>query len=104
MGKISIQENTIIHPNTRLKGPVIIGRNCNIGPNVYVGPYTSIGDNSTISSGEIEGSIVMDNVNINCKRRIVDSIIGRHSVIEASDNSLPSGAKLTVGENSVCRI
>ena len=104
MGKISIKENTVIKPNTRLKGPVIIGRNCEIGPNVYVGPYTSIGDNSTILSGEIEGSIVMDHVIINCKKRIVDSIIGRHSLIESSDNTLPSGAKLIVGENSVCRL
>jgi glucose-1-phosphate thymidylyltransferase len=104
MGKISIQENTAIRPNTRLKGPVIIGRNCEIGPNVYVGPYTSIGDNSTILSGEIEGSIVMDNVKIDCKKRIVDSIIGRNSSIESSDSSLPAGAKLIVGENSLCRV
>jgi glucose-1-phosphate thymidylyltransferase len=104
MGKISIRENTVIKPNTRLKGPVIIGRNCEIGPNVYIGPYTSIGDNSTVLSGEIEGSIVMDNVNIDCKKRIVDSIIGRRSSIEASDSTLPSGAKLIVGENSVCRV
>ena len=104
MGKISIQENTVIKPNTRIKGPVIIGRNCEIGPNVYVGPYTSIGDNSSIVSGEIEGSIVMDNVSINCKKRIVDSIIGRSSIIDAGDNTLPSGAKLIVGENSVCRL
>jgi glucose-1-phosphate thymidylyltransferase len=104
MGKISIKKNTVIRPNTRIKGPVIIGSDCEIGPNVYVGPYTSIGDNSTILSGEIEGSIVMDNVNINCKKRVVDSIIGRHSSIEASDTTLPSGSKLVVGENSVCKL
>jgi glucose-1-phosphate thymidylyltransferase len=105
MGKVSIKEGTVIKPpNTSLKGPTIIGRNCVIGPNVHVGPYTAIGDNSTIISGEIEGSIVMDNVYINCKKRIVDSIIGSHSVIEAGDNDLPSGSKLIVGENTFCRL
>jgi glucose-1-phosphate thymidylyltransferase len=104
VGKVSIMENTVIKPHTRLKGPIVIGRNCVIGPNVYVGPYTSVGDNSRILSGEIEGSIVMDNVKIDCKKRIVDSVIGRHSSIEASDNTLPSGSKLIVGENSVCKL
>jgi glucose-1-phosphate thymidylyltransferase len=104
MGRISIGENTKIKPNTKLKGPIVIGRNCEIGPNVYVGPYTSIGNNSSILSGEIEGSIVMDNVRLNSRKRIVDSIIGKGSVIEASDDTLPSGSKLIVGENSVCKL
>jgi glucose-1-phosphate thymidylyltransferase len=103
-GKVSIREGTQIKPRTRLKGPVIIGRNCVIGPNVYVGPYTAIGDNSTVISGEIEGSIIMDNVFINCKKRIVDSIVGSRSVIEANDSDLPGGSKLIVGENTICRI
>ena len=104
MGRVSIDENTIIKPNTRLKGPVIIGRNCEIGPNVYVGPYTSIGDNTSIMSGEIEGSIIMDNVFIDSGQRIVDSIIARNSRIESAHNTLPSGLKLVIGENSVCKL
>jgi glucose-1-phosphate thymidylyltransferase len=104
MGKVSIDENTIIQPNTRLKGPIVIGRNCNIGPNVYVGPYTSIGDNTAILSGEIEGSIVMDNVYIDCKQRIVDSIIARNSRIESTERTFPSGLKLVIGESSLCKL
>ena len=104
MGKITIKEKTVIKANTRLKGPIVIGRNCEIGPNVYIGPYTAIGDNSTILSGEIEGSIVMDSVYINGNKRIVDSIIGRHSRIEASNTTLPSGFKFIVGENTICRL
>jgi glucose-1-phosphate thymidylyltransferase len=104
MGKIVIREKTVIKPNTRLKGPIAIGYNCIIGPNVYIGPYTSIGDNSIIVSGEIEGSIIMDSVYIDGNKRIVDSIIGRHSKIEPSSRTLPSGSKLIVGENAVCRL
>jgi glucose-1-phosphate thymidylyltransferase len=103
-GRVSIDENTLIRYNTRLQGPIIIGRNCDIGPNVYVGPYTSIGDNTSIASGEIQGSIVMDNVHIDSRQRIVDSIIARNSRIESSLNTLPSGLKLVIGENSLCKI
>ena len=103
-GKISISEGTVLKPNTRIRGPAIIGRNCEIGPNVYIGPYTSIGDNSKILSGEIEASIVMDNVTINCKKRLVDSIIARNSIVEMADYMLPSGLKLIVGENTRCKL
>lgn len=104
MGKVAVDEGTTIGPGSRLKGPIIIGRNCKIGPNVYVGPYTSIGDNTSIVSGEIEGSIVMDSVFIDSEQRIVDSIIARNSRIESAHNTLPSGLKLVIGENSVCKI
>ena len=103
-GKISISEGTVLKPNTRIRGPAIIGRNCEIGPNVYIGPYTSIGDNSKILSGEIEASIVMDNVTINCKKRLVDSIIARNSIVEMADYMLPSGLQLIVGENTRCKL
>jgi glucose-1-phosphate thymidylyltransferase len=104
MGKIIIKEHSKIKPNSRLKGPVVIGSNCEIGPNVYIGPYSSIGDNSKILSGELEGSIVMENVHIDCNRRIIDSIISRNSFIRSSQHLLPSASKLIIGENSVCNL
>ena len=72
-GKVSISHGTTLSSNTRIRGPAIVGRNCEIGPNVYIGPYTSIGDNSKVLSGELEGSIMMENVIIICKKRLVDS-------------------------------
>jgi glucose-1-phosphate thymidylyltransferase len=104
MGKVIINEQSKIGPNTRLKGPVVIGRNCEIGPNVYIGPYSAIGDNSKILSGEVEGSIVMENVSIDCNKRIIDSIISRNSRIQSAERSLPSGLKMIVGENSICNV
>ena len=104
IGKVSIGKNTVIKPNTRIKGPVIIGKNCEIGPNVYLGPYTSIGDNVKILSGEIEGSIIMQDVFINCNKRIIDSIIGRQSRLESGDAMYPSGLRFVVGESTLCRV
>ena len=104
IGKVAIGKNTFIKNNTRIKGPVVIGENCEIGPNVYVGPYTSIGDNTKLVSGEIEGSIVMEEVIINCDRRIVDSIIGKRSKLESARNILPTGLRFVVGESTSCKI
>jgi glucose-1-phosphate thymidylyltransferase len=83
---------------------VIIGKNCEIGPNVYIGPYTSIDDETQILSGEVEGSIIMKHVIINCRKRITDSIIGRHARIESSDQLPSSGLRFVLGENTLCRI
>ena len=104
IGKVAIGKNTIIKPNTRIKGPVIIGNNCEIGPNVYLGPYTSIGDSVKILSGEVEGSIIMQNVFINCNKRIIDSIIGRQSRLESGEAMYPSGLRFVVGESTLCRV
>jgi glucose-1-phosphate thymidylyltransferase len=104
IGKVSVGKNTVIKPNTRIKGPVIIGENCEIGPNVYLGPYTSVGNNVKILSGEVEGSIIMQDVIINCNKRIIDSIIGRQSRLESGDGMYPSGLKFVVGESTLCRV
>jgi len=47
-GKVSIGQGTIVHSRTTIRGPAIIGEDCDIGPNVYIGSYTSIGDHATI--------------------------------------------------------
>jgi glucose-1-phosphate thymidylyltransferase len=104
LGKVSLGRNTIVRSNTTIKGPVVIGDNCEIGPNVYVGPYTSIGDNVKILSGEVEGSIIMDTVLIHCNKRIVNSIIGRQSRLESSEELPSSGLQLIVGDSTVCHL
>jgi len=35
-----------------IRGPAIIGEQCEIGPNTYIGPYTTIGDHATILNHE----------------------------------------------------
>jgi len=103
VGNIAIDENTIIKAGTFIRGPVVIGKNCKIGPNSYIGPYTSIGDDTTIIGGEIESSIVVGNVTINCDGKIVDSLIGKNSTIISSDK-LPKGYRLVVGEYSILNL
>ncbi len=105
IGNVSIGKETIIKAGSVLRGPIIIGKRCQIGP-TYLGPYTSIGDNCTIQGGEIESSIIVGDsyIDLEANRRIVDSLIGRHTTITSARESLPSGCKLVLGENSDLQI
>jgi glucose-1-phosphate thymidylyltransferase len=63
-------------------GPVIVGKNCDIGPNTTILPSTAIGDNCRIGSfTEIENSIIMNDVFIGAGSHIAHSIIGIHNII-----------------------
>jgi len=103
-GKIAIEEEVVIKPKCTLRGPLIIGRNCEIGPHTYIGPYTSIGDNVKIIGGEIENSLIPSDVVIECNKRIVDSIVGKGSRVVPNENTLPKGYKLIIAENTFVSI
>ena len=100
-GIVCVGEGTVVRAGTTLRGPLIIGKGCEIGPDVYVGPYTSIGDNTLIRAAEVENTIIVGNSKIECKRRIVDSLIGSNTQITDSENSLPRGSRFIIGENTI---
>jgi glucose-1-phosphate thymidylyltransferase len=97
---VGVGEDTIIHSRTTIRGPVIIGEHCEIGPNTYIGPYTSIGDHVRIANTEIENSIVMSGAHIDCGKRVTDSLIGKNVEIIDSNQSVPKGHKLILGDQS----
>lgn len=100
IGKVGIDEGSIIRSTCSIRGPAIIGKNCVVGENAYIGPYTSIGDNTLIENAEIESSIIIGDSKINCKQRIIDSLIGRNVTISSSSKNLPKACQLVIGENS----
>lgn len=102
-GKIKIGKGSYIGEKTLIRGPVTIGENCII-KNSYIGPYTSIGNGVKISNTEIENSIIFDLAEIRCGRRIVDSLVGHNAIITSSEDSLPLGHKLIIGDNSVVEL
>jgi glucose-1-phosphate thymidylyltransferase len=99
-GIVCIGEGTVIRAGTTLRGPLIVGKNCEIGPEAYLGPYTSIGDNTVVRGAEVENTIIVGESRIECKRRIVDSLIGRNTQIIDSSNILPRGSRFIIGENT----
>ena len=99
-GNIEIGEGTIIRKGATLRGPVVIGEKSEIGPETYIGPYTSVGNKVRIARAEIENSIILDGTTIDCRERIVDSIIGKYSQITSNGNHRPTGRRFVVGEST----
>jgi glucose-1-phosphate thymidylyltransferase len=97
-GSVKSGKDTVIHGRTTIRGPVILGEHCEIGPNVYIGPYTSIGSYATIRNSEVENSIIMDGAHIECGKRIVDSLIGMKAKIVSSEDNVPRGTRLILGD------
>ena len=101
IGQVQIGNNSRIKSGTMIRGPVIIGDDCIIGPG-YLGPYTAIGSRCTVTGGEIESSILVSDASVclHSTDRIIDSLIGKHTRITSSSHKCPSGTKLIIGENS----
>jgi len=79
-GNVMIEKNVIIDSKTIIKGPVIIGENCEIKESI-IGPNVSIGKNSKIKKCKIENSIIMENVWIQSEINLENSIIAYNTQI-----------------------
>ena len=76
-GLVSIGKNTVVRSGSYIVGPVIIGKDCDIGPNCYIRPFTSIDDNCHIGSAvEVKNSIIMKGSKLPHHNYVGDSIIG----------------------------
>lgn len=102
-GKVRIGKGTRIGAGVKIRGPVSIGNDC-VLESCYIGPYTSIGDRVTITGGEIEHSIIMNEVTIKTKKRIVESILGERCVVGSVSDSFPSGHKLIIGDQTMVEL
>lgn len=99
-GSLDVGEGTIVHRGAALRGPVVIGEYSEIGSGAYVGPYTSVGSRVRIFGAEIENSIILDGTVVDCRERIVDSIIGKDSKIISDHTRRPTGRRFVVGEST----
>lgn len=81
-GNVIVGENSIIRAGSYLVGPLVIGKDVEIGPNVTILPCTSIGNGVTISSfTEVRNSIIMSDVRIGTNAFISNSIIGKNTIL-----------------------
>lgn len=58
-----IEQGTIIHASTVIKGKVFIGQNCSIGPNTFI-DSCSIGSGVTVNASQCYSSTIHDNIYI----------------------------------------
>lgn len=98
-GTVSIGEGSRVGGHTLLRGPIVIGEYCLIKDS-YIGPYTSVGNKSEIHGGNIENSVLFEEVSIVTGTPITDSVIGRRSTLSPKEHSLPKEHKFIVGDNS----
>ena len=90
--KGTVEEGVTIHGEVFLdegsiKGPVYIGKNCDIGPNSYIRGNSYFGDNVHIGNAvEIKNSIIMENTNVSHLSYVGDSILGSNCNIAAGTN------------------
>ncbi len=109
---IKIGRDTVIWPNTCLRGKTVIGEGCVIGPNT-IAEDTTVGDCCEILAAVMEGAVVEDNVGIGPFARLrkgAHLCKGVHvgNFGEVKDSTLGPGTKMghfsyignaTIGDN-----
>ncbi|MDI6638125.1 MAG: sugar phosphate nucleotidyltransferase, partial [Bacillota bacterium] len=80
---IWVGEGTEIAPNARLSGPLVIGRNCRIGPGAGCFEYTFMGDNCIIEKDAvIQRSILWQDAFVGRGAEVRGAVIGQHAIIK----------------------
>jgi glucose-1-phosphate thymidylyltransferase len=97
-GKVVIGKGTKII-NSILRGPVIIGENCEIRDS-YIGPFTSIYDKTVVRNSEVEFSIILKECKIvDVGIRIEESLLGNDVEIVSAKRK-PKTNRFMLGDQS----
>jgi len=96
-GRVIIEEGAKITGST-VRGPTIVGRGTVITDS-FIGPFTAVGAECQIRGSEVEHSVILERCEISSIPRLVDSLIGRDSVVTRSD-ARPRASRLMVGDHS----
>lgn len=76
-GNVIIGDGSRVRSGSYIVGPVVIGKDCDIGPNCFIRAHTCIGDRVRIGNAvEIKNSAIMDNTNVAHLSYVGDSVIG----------------------------
>ncbi|MDB9418504.1 glucose-1-phosphate thymidylyltransferase [Microcystis aeruginosa] len=98
IGRVQIGQGSKII-NSTIRGPVIIGENCQI-ENCFIGPYSSIANGVKLIDADIEHSVILkDATIIGIHQRIVDSVIGRRAKLEIAPQR-PKALRFMIGDDS----
>ena len=95
-GTVIIEEGARIQ-NSKLRGPLIVGRNTVVRDS-FIGPFTSVGDDCIVEDSEVEHSVIMESCSIRGVHRLEDSLLGRNVVVERTE-SRPKSYQLMVGDS-----
>lgn len=81
---VFIGEGTIVEDGAMIKGPAIIGKNCEIRHSAYIRDHVIIGDNCVVgNSSEIKHSILFNGCQVPHFNYVGDSILGHKAHLGA---------------------
>jgi len=94
----------VIRSGTYIRGPAIIGENCEIGPHAVIGPAVSVGNNTVIEPfSVVENSVIGDNVRIGSGGRLESSVVDSGTRIMPGFTAVKDSASVEV-EGTVQKI
>lgn len=97
VGRVRIEAGAQIVKST-VRGPAVIGANTVVS-NSYIGPYSSVASDCTITSAELDHSVILSGSSIANVARITDSLIGSHVDVDRGTH-VPAGIRLMLGDHS----
>jgi NDP-sugar pyrophosphorylase family protein len=75
--RVFIGEGTVVEDGVMIKGPAIIGRNCEIGHNAYLREQVIVGDNCVVgNSSELKNALLLNQAKVPHFNYVGDSILG----------------------------
>jgi glucose-1-phosphate thymidylyltransferase len=96
-GRVVLAPGSVVERST-VRGPVVVGAGTRITDS-FVGPFTAIGPSCEITGSEIDHSVVLEGSRVLGAGRIVDSLIGRETVVARHHRQ--GATRLTLGDHSV---
>jgi len=99
VGRAQIGEGTKLE-SSRVQGPVFIEANCRI-KNSLIQPFTNIRAGTVVEDSSLEHSVILENCRILKIKHLVDSVIGRNTVLTGQGKSAEK-VKLFIGDD--CKV
>ncbi|MBK9055167.1 MAG: sugar transferase [Chloroflexi bacterium] len=98
-----VGKQAIIHPNARLRPPVLIGDNCRIGRDVELGPYAIIGSGVVVDDeATVENSVVLDRTYVGQLVKVTGRVVHKQTMIDpVSAESTTVTDQFLLGESSL---
>ncbi len=81
-GKVSVGKGTLVGKEVELQGPCAIGEGCRIEGPSRIGPFTSIADGVIISGSKVQGSVIMDECEIQSSCDLLCCILGSGCLVK----------------------
>jgi len=96
-----------VHPSARVKGPAVIGDNCNVGEGAVLGEYCVLGPNVRVGdNASLERSVVHDNTFIGAAARLEGCVVGRSCDLRQGvrcEEGVVLGDEIFVGAQAVLK-